>query len=72
MIRGLSKPPAEAARFILLLNAALAAIPANQRHHIRSCAICRQIFWAARVTSECCSLRCRKTYNQRNSRAHRR
>jgi hypothetical protein len=37
---------------------------------IRACAIaeCSKMFWAARINSECCSLDCRKKYNQRNSR----
>jgi hypothetical protein len=39
---------------------------------IRSCAVCRRFFWAPRVNSECCSGRCRKSYNQRNSREARR
>jgi len=48
---------------------ALLGVPADR---IRSCAICRHIFWAARVNSDCCTERCRKTYNQRNSRQSRR
>lgn len=39
--------------------------------HVRSCAVCRRIFWAPRRNSECCSQRCRKVFNQRNSRANR-
>lgn len=51
-----------------LLVASLVDVPVDR---IRSCAICRQIFWAPRANSECCSERCRKTYNQRNSRENR-
>ena len=48
---------------------ALIGIPAER---IRLCAICDAIFWAPRANSECCNTRCRKVYNQRNSRAARR
>jgi hypothetical protein len=48
---------------------ALIGVPAER---IKTCAICEAIFWAPRVNSECCSLKCRKTYNQRNSRKNRR
>jgi hypothetical protein len=56
--RGLAKPPQIVAR----------ALNANR---IRACRICQRIFWAPRAKSECCSQRCRKVYNQRNSRARR-
>ncbi len=39
---------------------------------IRRCAVCGNFFWARRINSACCSERCRKTYNQRNSRSARR
>jgi hypothetical protein len=48
---------------------ALVGVRAADR--IKSCAICKRIFWAPRINSECCSLMCRKTYNQRNSRRNR-
>jgi hypothetical protein len=48
---------------------ALQGVPVER---LRSCAICRRYFWALRINSECCSERCRKTYNQRNSRDNRR
>jgi hypothetical protein len=48
---------------------ALIGVPAER---IKICAICDAIFWAPRVNSECCNTRCRKIYNQRNSRAARR
>jgi hypothetical protein len=48
---------------------ALIGVPAER---IRSCVVCDRIFWAARINSECCSVRCRKTHNQRNSRKARR
>lgn len=51
------------------LVASLVDVPADR---IRSCAICGQVFWAPRANSECCSEKCRKTYNQRNSRENRR
>jgi hypothetical protein len=44
-------------------------VPANR---IRSCDVCNRLFWAPRDNSECCSERCRKTSNQRNSRKARR
>ncbi len=39
--------------------------------HIRRCKVCAKLFWAARQNSECCSEKCRKTFNQRNSRENR-
>jgi hypothetical protein len=47
---------------------AFVGIPADR---IRSCEICKRYFWALRLNSECCSQRCRKRFNQRNSRAAR-
>jgi hypothetical protein len=47
------------------LFSALVGIHADR---IRACAVCNRVFWAVRVNSECCSERCRKTHNQRNSR----
>ena len=48
---------------------ALVGVRAADR--IKKCVICERIFWAPRINSECCSLMCRKTYNQRNSRENR-
>lgn len=53
-------------------NTLLDALVGVRADRIRSCAICGRIFWARRVNSECCSERCRKTYNQRNTRQARR
>lgn len=47
---------------------ALVGIPVER---IRACAICRRLYWAPRINSECCGEKCRKTYNQRNSRRNR-
>ena len=49
----------------------LEALIGARLDHIRACAICRRIFWAPRFNSECCRKQCRKTYNQRESRANR-
>ena len=38
---------------------------------VKSCVICRAVFVVKRMKSPCCSERCRKTYNQRNSRRDR-
>jgi hypothetical protein len=54
-----------------LPNRLLDALEGAQLDHIRACAICRRIFWAPRFNSECCGRQCRKTYNQRKSRANR-
>lgn len=51
------------------LFSALVGVPADR---IRECAVCGRLFWAARTNSECCREKCRKTYNQRNSRKDRR
>jgi len=53
-------------------NPLLGALRGVRADRIRSCAVCRRIFWAPRVNSECCCESCRKTYNQRNSRQARR
>jgi hypothetical protein len=53
-------------------NPVLEALVGVRADRIRSCNICNRVFWAPRVNSECCSERCRKTYNQRSSRAARR
>jgi hypothetical protein len=53
-------------------NPVLEALVGVRADRIRSCNICNCVFWAPRVNSECCSEHCRKTYNQRNSRAARR
>jgi hypothetical protein len=49
----------------------LEAIVGVSVDRIRSCAICGRIFWAPRINSECCQEKCRKTYNQQNSRKNR-
>lgn len=54
-----------------LTSAQISAIKAVCADRVRQCAICGNPFWALRVNSECCTEKCRKTYNQRNSRAHR-
>lgn len=46
----------------------LEGVPSNR---IRSCAVCKLVFWAPRENSECCSEKCRKTFNKRNSRSAR-
>jgi hypothetical protein len=46
----------------------LRALRGVRADRIRSCAVCKRIFWAPRVNSECCGETCRKTFNQRNSR----
>jgi hypothetical protein len=53
-------------------NPVLEALVGVRADRIRSCKICKRVFWAPRVNSECCSERCRKTYNQRSSREARR
>jgi hypothetical protein len=53
-------------------NPLLGALRGVRADRIRSCKVCRRIFWAPRVNSECCCESCRKTYNQRNSREARR
>lgn len=50
----------------------LAALVGVRADRIRSCEVCNRLFWAPRVNSECCSERCRKTFNQRTSRKDRR
>jgi hypothetical protein len=50
----------------------LSALDGIRADRIRSCAVCGRIFWAPRVNSECCEEKCRKTYNQKNSRENRR
>jgi len=50
----------------------LDALKGIRADRIRSCEICSRIFWAPRINSECCSEKCRKAYNQRNSRMSRR
>lgn len=45
---------------------AIQGVPVDR---IRRCAICSKIFYRRRKASECCSERCRKTYNKRRSRA---
>ena len=50
------------------LLSAFVGVPADR---IRACEICNRIFWAPRVNSECCQEKCRKSYNQRNSRRNR-
>lgn len=57
---------------LALEDALLDALIGAPAERIKTCAICDAIFWAPRVNSECCSLICRKTYNQRNSRKNRR
>jgi hypothetical protein len=52
-------------------NPLLDALIGAQLDHVRSCAVCGHIFWAKRANSECCGEQCRKTYNQRKSRANR-
>ena len=47
----------------------LNALQGVRADRIRRCNVCRNIFWAPRVNSECCTEKCRKTYNKRNSRA---
>jgi len=49
----------------------LDALVGVRADRIRLCVICGRIFWAARVNSECCSERCRKTHNKRTSRKNR-
>ncbi len=56
----------------LAKNPVLEALVGVRADRIRSCKICKHVFWAPRVNSECCSKRCRKTYNQRISREARR
>ena len=53
-------------------NPLLDALNGVRADRIRSCAVCKRIFWAPRVNSECCCETCRKTFNQRNSREARR
>ena len=53
-------------------NPVLRALTGVRADRIRACTICSRIFWAPRVNSECCSEKCRKNYNQRNSRQNRR
>jgi hypothetical protein len=53
-------------------NPVLEALVGVRADRIRSCKICKRVFWAPRVNSECCNERCRKTYNQRSSREARR
>ncbi len=53
-------------------NPLLLALIGVRVDRIRACTICGRIFWAPRVNSECCSEKCRKTYNQRCSRENRR
>jgi hypothetical protein len=50
----------------------LEALEGTSVDRIRACAICSAIFWATRRNSDCCTEKCRKTYNQRNSREARR
>jgi hypothetical protein len=49
----------------------LNAIRGAKADRIRKCEVCDHIFWAARTTSRCCDQRCRKVWNQRNSRKNR-
>jgi hypothetical protein len=58
----------EAGVLIRARNDLLDALIDARADRIRSCVICNRIFWARRINSECCTERCRKTYNQRNSR----
>ena len=44
------------------------ALRGVRKDRIRRCAVCEETFWARRINSECCTEKCRKTYNQRNSR----
>ena len=53
-------------------NPVLEALVGVRADRIRSCKICKRVFWSPRVNSECCSQRCRKTFNQRSSREARR
>jgi hypothetical protein len=59
-------------RLGLSKNTALDVLVGVRADRLRSCEICKRVFWAPRVNSECCSERCRKTYNQRMSRKARR
>jgi hypothetical protein len=56
---------------VLRVSPVLRALETVRLDRIRSCAVCTSIFWASRSNSECCSLRCRKTNNQRTSRMQR-
>lgn len=49
----------------------LNALRGVRADRMRLCEVCKRIFWAPRINSECCSEKCRKTYNQRTSRAAR-
>ncbi len=62
----------EHGRLAVSENPILNALRNVRADRIRFCAICSRIFWAPRSNSECCSERCRKTYNQRCSRENRR
>jgi hypothetical protein len=53
-------------------NPLLRALIGVRADRIRECAVCRRLYWAPCVNSECCSQTCRKTYNRRNSRQNRR
>lgn len=61
--RGVLEIPRESLLFVLL------DVPVVR---IKACRICRRIFWAPRINSECCSTKCRKVHNQRQSRENRR
>jgi hypothetical protein len=47
----------------------LAALEGTEADRIRRCEICERIFWAPRINSACCTQKCRKNFNKRESRA---
>jgi hypothetical protein len=58
----------ERGRLALASTRLLDALKGVRADRIRQCAVCARLFWAARTNSECCGLRCRKTFNKRQSR----